>query len=266
MRRIAWMDLAAPLITVAAGLLMWSMIVNTMHLQSHLLPSPEMVLKRLWLGLIQERDMWSHLFSTTSAAAMGYALGCGIGILAAVVLAEFATVGRILSPLVQAFQAVPKVAISPVILIWAGFGTQSIVILVAMICFFPCYSNTLISLRSVDENLRSLFRAAGASRCYRLWHLDLPASAGALLTGLQISVGFALVGCVVMEFLLGTSGMGYLIDNSANSLDAATAIASMLLLGMVGAFFSMGIRALRRRFIFWDRGDASSRFQQGGGR
>ncbi|XAH21107.1 ABC transporter permease [Xylophilus sp. GW821-FHT01B05] len=257
MRQAYWRDALPPLASTAGLLLLWSVVVRVAGLPSHLLPSPESVLARLWRGLVASGDMWPHLWSTLASALMGYGVGCMGGLTLAILLAEFRVLERTLHALVLALQSVPKVALAPLVLLWAGFGTRSVVLLVALICFFPVFANAFIGLKAVSGDLRGLFAVVHAGRLHRLRHLDLPAAAGPILTGLQTAVGFALIGCVVTEFLLGTQGLGFLIENSANSLDTATAVAAMVALGVMGAALAMLVRQLRRRWIFWDRGDAA---------
>lgn len=256
MSQTGWRATLPPLATTALLLLLWSAVVRLARLPSHLLPPPEAVLVRLWQGLAVTGDMVPHLLATAASALMGYGVGCLGGLLLAILLAEFRALERTLHALLLALQSVPKVALAPLVLLWAGFGPRSVVLLVALICFFPVFANAFIGLQGVDRGLRGLFAVAQAGRLHRLLHLDLPAAAGPVFAGLQTAVGFALVGCVVTEFLLGTQGVGFLIENSANSLDAATAVAAMVLLGCLGAVFSMLVRQARRRWVFWDRGDA----------
>lgn len=243
-----------PALTVVALIVIWHLVVVVQKLPSHLLPGPELVGRRLASGLISKGDFWPHLRATLQATLLGFAGGSAAAVTLAFAFSELAVLRRLFFYLIVGFQAVPKVALAPLMLIWLGFGLQSKVVLVALVCFYPVFTATSVALESVNPDLRDMMRAAGASRLHRLRHLDLPAVTGPILTGLQISFGFALIGCVVMEFVLGTEGAGYLIDNSANSLDAATAVASMIILGVIGAAGTLAIRATRERFVFWDAG------------
>src|SRR5690606_5590600 len=119
-------------------------------------------------------------------------------------------------------QAVPKVAVAPLVLLWLGFELRSTVILVALTCFFPVFVSTFIGVRSTPGVLLDLFRTLNASRFKTYLHCNLPNAMGSIVAGLQVGWGFALVGCVVMEFIMGMGGAGFLIDNSANALDTVT--------------------------------------------
>jgi NitT/TauT family transport system permease protein len=188
-----------------------------------------------------------------AAASAGYVLGCGSAIVIAALLAEWVALERALYPLILALQAAPKVSIAPLIFIWVGFGIESQLILVALICFFPIFTISFIGLRSVDSNLLDLYRAFSASRLHVLLHAKLPAAADSIFAGLQVSVVFALIGCVVMEFITGTQGTGFLIENSANILDTPLALATVVCLGILGVLGTQLVRLIHRRVVFWER-------------
>jgi NitT/TauT family transport system permease protein len=245
-----------PLATTVLLIAGWQVLVRTGGLPSYLLPSPAMVVARLQEGIIGG-DMIGHIGSTLAAAALGYAVAMVAALVLAAVCAESVVVDQTLYPMIVGFQSIPKVALAPLILIWAGYGEVSEVILTAMIAFLPIFSSTLIGLRSVDRQLVDLFRVYHGGRLFRLWHLSFPGAAGHIFAGLQVAVGFALVGCVVVEFLVQTAGVGFLIQNAANTLDSATAVAAMVALGVVGALGGMLVRSIRRRVIFWDQGGAT---------
>lgn len=254
-----WLLAPGALWTVAALLVIWQAVVVTQGLPSHLLPSPLQVMHRMWIG-IAGGDMLPHLGATLTAAAMGYVIGAAVALSLAVALSESRVLERAVYPVVLFFQSVPKVSVAPLIFIWAGFGMRSQVALVALICFFPLFTSTFAGLKAVDANLVSLFRVAGASPLHTLLHMKIPAAAGAVFVGFQISVVFALVGCVVMEFINATQGIGFLIVDSSNTLDTTTSVAAMILLGLLGLAASSLVRLVRERVVFWEGGATTGGF------
>jgi NitT/TauT family transport system permease protein len=243
-----------PFITLAAILLAWQAVVKLAGLQSHLLPAPSAVLLRVYGGIVLG-DMLPNLAWTVVIALSGYLIAAVAGLVLAAVLSESPVLEGLTFPIVSGFQAIPKVALAPLILIWAGFGETSEVILVALIAFFPIFNSALIGFKSVDRRLVDLMLTCSGGRLFKFRNLSLPAAAGQIFAGLQISVGFSLVGCVVVEFLIGTGGVGFLIQNSANTLDTATGVAAMLMLAIIGAVAGLAMRALRRRVVFWELSD-----------
>jgi NitT/TauT family transport system permease protein len=243
-----------PVVTVAILIAGWQLVVRVAQLPARLLPAPSAVLVRLEAGILGG-DMLGEIAHSTVAVIAGYALACLTALVAALTFAESRRAERLLYPLVAAFQAIPKVALAPLVILWAGFGLRSEIILIAMIAFFPIFANAFIGLSSVNRELSDLFRVYDGGRLFRIVHLSLPSAAGQIFAGMQISVGLALVGCVVVEFLVGTDGVGFLIQNSANSLDTATAVAAMVTLGVMGSIAGLMLRGVRRSLVFWDRAD-----------
>lgn len=242
----------APLATLAALVAAWQFVVTRWSISPLLLPLPDVVFSRLLMGLANG-EILVHLAATLASAAAGYLAGSAAAIAVAVSLAETPLLERALYPLVLGFQAIPKVAIAPLIFIWAGYGTLSEVILVALIAFFPVFVNTFNGWRSVDRNLVDLYRSVSASRWHVILNVKLPSCAGVIFAGLEIGVTFALIGCVVMEFINGQRGAGFLIENSASTLDTPLAIATMISLGIAGLMAVGLVRALHRAVVFWDR-------------
>lgn len=232
--------------------LVWHVLVEGLRIPSRLMPGPIEVGQRIYAGLLGNGDLWSHLGQTLRSTLAGYALGCVLAILAGSVLAMNRVLELLFYPLVLLMQAVPKVAIAPLVLLWMGFEARSIITLVALICFFPIFVGTFIGVRSTPQVLRDLFRTLDASGLKTFLHCSLPHASGSIIAGMQVGWGFALVGCVVMEFIMGIGGAGFLIDNSANALDTVTAVAAMVLLGVMGYLGGMLISAIRQRLIFWE--------------
>lgn len=240
-----------PLAVLAALLVLWIAATELWGVSQYLLPRPLNVLDRLHDGLIGG-TMYPHIAATLGAGAVGYLIGASIAFLLGVLMAESSIAERFLYPILLAFQATPKVSIAPLIFIWIGFGIESTIVLVALICLFPIFTNTIIGLRSVNPDLVDMYRAFSASRWQIFWNAKLPSAAGQIFVGLQISVLFALTGAVVMEFITGVRGMGFLIENSAGTLDVPLVFASLVVLAVIGISASKAVRILHRKVVFWE--------------
>jgi NitT/TauT family transport system permease protein len=239
-----------PLLVSLLLLLVWHLVTRYSGVSPYVLPPPERVLARLAMVLVGG-EMYPHLAATLAAIAAGYFAGAGIAFILGALVAEFRTLDRLLRPCIMAFQAVPKVSIAPLIFIWVGFGIESTIILVALICFFPVFVNTSIALHATNPNLIDLMRSCTASRFHTFWHVKLPDAAGQIFAGLQIAVIFALIGCVVMEFINAPQGLGFLIQNSASTLDTPMVFACVLLLAVFGVAGTQLMRFLQRWLAFW---------------
>ncbi|ARP81627.1 ABC transporter permease [Bordetella genomosp. 8] len=244
-----------PLISVAVLIAIWHWSIQAFAIPDYLLPPPGAVFGALYGGFA-DGTLWPHIWATLAESLAGYAIGCGLAVLLGALLAESRTFERFLYPLLVGLQAMPKVALGPIILVWFGFGMSSKVVLVALVCFFPLFVNTINGIKRTDTELLDACRAFSASRAYLLLHVKLPAAAGDIFSGLQIGVAMALIGAVVGEFLSAQKGLGYLIASASVSMSLATMFAGVLLLAVIGLAGSMLMRQIHQRVVFWEsRGD-----------
>jgi len=244
--------LALRTLPIVLLILIWGGLVTALDVPSRLMPSPMEVGTRIWEGLVSLADLWPHLWLTLKTTLAGYLLGSVLAVVLGSLLAMSRPLELMLYPIVVLIQAVPKVAVAPLVLLWLGFELRSTVILVALTCFFPVFVSTFIGVRSTPGVLLDLFRTLNASRFKTYLHCNLPNAMGSIVAGLQVGWGFALVGCVVMEFIMGMGGAGFLIDNSANALDTVTAVAAMILLGVMGYIGGGLLQGFKKRVIFWE--------------
>lgn len=243
---------AYPAAAVLLLLALWHAATSLGWVPGFLLPAPARVAAALAEGA-QNPLTQRHLLSTLQATATGWAAGSLVAAALAAVVAEFRPAERFLLWPLTALQAVPKVAVAPLVFLWAGFGLEGKAILVALICFFPVFANALVGFRAADPDLLDLLRAAGAPRWRRFLEVKLPSAAPQILAGLEVAVAFALIGCVVMEFLGATRGMGFLIQDASNSFDLPTVFAAILVLGLLGVGLNALVRLAGGRIVFWGR-------------
>lgn len=246
-----------PLISLAALVLAWHFAIEIFTIPDYLLPPPASVFSALYHGLISG-ELWPHIATTLGETLSGYVIGCGLAVLMGALLAESRTFERFFYPLLIGLQAMPKVALGPIILVWFGFGMASKVVLVALVCFFPLFVNTVNGIKRTDPELLDACRAFSASRLYLLLHVKLPAASGEIFSGLQIGVSLALIGAVVGEFLSAQEGLGYLIASASVSMSLATMFSGVLLLAIIGLTGSLIMRTVHRRVVFWEAGSEKS--------
>jgi NitT/TauT family transport system permease protein len=170
---------------------------------------------------------------------------------------ESRAVERTLYPFVVALQSMPKVALAPLIIVWFGFGIESKIVMVALVCFFPMFINTAVGLKQTNPALLDLMSAFSASRWHVLTRIKIPSAAGHIFAGLQIAVVLGLIGSVVAEFVSSTKGLGHLINASAVNLETNTMFAALLSLAVLGILGSQAIRLIHAKVVFWDKGASS---------
>lgn len=246
MRR--WID---PLVTLVAIIATWALVVSWFRVPNYILPTPAGVLKALSVGYV-DGVYWPHLLATVQAISLGYAIGCSLALVLGALAADSRTFERYVYPYIVGLQSTPKVALAPLIIAWFGFGLASKVVIVALICFFPVFVNTIVGVRQTDPNLIDLLRVFSASRLHVFFHVKLPAAAGHIFAGLEISVVLSLIGAVVSEFVGSQRGLGNLIQASSQNLDVAATMAVLLTLAIMGVCGTVGVRWLHGRCVFWE--------------
>ena len=230
---------------LAVLLLGWELSASLLHTSVLVLPAPSVVLGALWRGL-NTGYLWPHIWQTTRELVLGLVSGCVIGFASGVLMGESAFLRRTLMPYVVTSQVVPKLALAPLFIVWFGFGTLPIVVITALICFFPLMENTLTSLQQVDAQRLELFRMLGATRWQTLWQLKIPAGLPGILAGLRVAVVLALVGAVVGEFIGASKGLGALIIASQGMMDTPLMFAALLLITLLGMALYQTTLALER--------------------
>ena len=172
----------------------------------------------------------------------GLALGLSVATLIGYGLAKSPLLERILSPYIVASQAVPIVALAPLLVIWFGFGGISKVLVCALTVFFPSLVNTIVGIRSVEPDLRALMRSLQATRWQTFAMLEVPAALPIFFGGLKVSVTLAVIGAVVGEFVGADRGLGFLDQPGARHPGYADAVRGPVYPGgdCAGAVFGGG--------------------------
>lgn len=246
-----------PLLGLAVFVAAWHLLSASGTVPSYLLPSPARVGRAIVQGF-GNGTFLRHLSPTLQATLIGYGLGSLGAMLLAALVAEFKTVERFLLLHLIAIQSIPKVSIAPLVFLWMGFDIEGKILLVALICFFPIFANALTGFRAADPNLIDLMRAASASRWHVFWQVKLPTAASHIFAGLEVAVAFALIGCVVMEFVGSTRGMGFIIQDSSNTYDLPLTFAAVITLGIIGVLGNTIVRIARHVVLFWEARDRSA--------
>lgn len=163
-----------------------------------------------------------------------------------------------LYPFIVMFQAMPKVALAPLIIVWFGLGITSKVVQAALTAFFPLMVNTIVGLRSAEEERVNLMRSLAASEMQIFRMLRLPNALPFIIAGLEIAMIFALIGAIVAEFVGAQAGLGMLIQSMNFTLDVAGQFSVLLMLSVLGLVLNACILFIRRRVLFWDPSEKST--------
>jgi NitT/TauT family transport system permease protein len=216
-------------ISLGLAILIWETIVKVGNFPAFILPSPGAV----WLRFIQVLENGT-LLSNTLATLKEVLAGLGLGALAAMLLgyllAKSTTFERLFGPYIVASQAIPTVAIAPLLIIWFSSGLISKVLICALIVFFPVLVNTVVGVHSVPEELRDLMRSMKATRWQTIRLLEVPAALPIFLGGLRIGATLSVIGAVVGEFVGANQGLGFMINQARGQYDTALVFVAVLTL------------------------------------
>jgi NitT/TauT family transport system permease protein len=201
-----------------------------------LLRPPHEVVDRGFLDSENFREILEGLWSSTRVALIGLLIAIVIGFSLAIIMSQAKIAERAIFPYMVTLQAIPILAIVPLISFWWGTGQTSRVIVCVIISLFPIIVNTLFGLQSADRGMHDLFTLHHASRATRLRKLMFPAALPAIFAGLRISAGLSVIGAVVGDFFFGKGdvGIGQLLKKYANQLDGEQLLAAVIMTSALG--------------------------------
>lgn len=211
----------------------WEWAVHWFNWSALILPAPSRIATTFMNGIVSGY-FWPHFLQTTYEVVCGLFLGSSLGFVLGIVLAQSRFWQSVLMPYVLTSQVIPKLALAPLLTLWLGFGFLPMVVITALVCFFPVLENTLTGLQQTDKARLELFQMLGASRWQTLWRLRLPIGLPYTLSGLRVAAVLALVGAIVGEFIGANQGLGALIIAAQGSMDTALMFAVLILITFLG--------------------------------
>src|SRR3954471_24275605 len=203
-------------------------------------------------------SIWRHLAVTLEEALLSFVIGVGAGIVFGFLLARIEFLSELLNPYIRVLNALPRVVLAPIFLLWFGLGIWSKVALGITVVFFIVFFNTYQGVREVDPVLLNNARMLGASERQLVRHVLVPSALTWIFSSLHISIGFAIIAVVVGEYLGASHGVGYLISQAEGVFDTTGVFAGMVVLSAVVLLVGIGVNRLERWLLRWKPEQASS--------
>ena len=242
--RYSWARQVAALLVLLA---LWEAAGRAGMLNPLYLPSPSQIGAALF-DLFSDGRIWPHLEATFTAALGGLALGLAVGVVLGVAAALVALIAELLEPVMTLLNAVPRVILAPLFVIWLGIGLASKIalsfILVAVLIFFTVFTG----IRQVDRRMVERVITLGGDRWALVRHVYLPSVTAWILSNLKIAVGFAFTGALVGEFVAATHGLGYLLSFAQSTYNAALMFALIFLI-LVVVLLIFGIAGRLEKYL-----------------
>jgi NitT/TauT family transport system permease protein len=244
------LNLAVPLLFGAVVFYLWEVLVRGFGVSPVIMPAPSAAAARFASSLAVLGGDFVQTF--IRGVLIGYVIGCGSGLLVAIVAQRFAFLGRGLLPLGNFFSALPLVGVAPIMVMWFGFDWPSKAAVVALVTFFPMLVNTLAGLSASGHMERDLMRSYGADHRQTLAKLYLPAALPFIFNALKINATLALIGAIVAEFFgTPTQGIGFRISTEAGRMALDMVWAEIALAAIAGMVFYGLVALAERATTFW---------------
>jgi NitT/TauT family transport system permease protein len=252
--------IVSPLAVVVTLLVLWEAATHALSIAPFLLPAPSAIVASM------RANASLLLFNgwiTTVEIVLGFLLSIVVGIPLALAIFLWPPFSRSILPLLVSSQAMPKVAVAPLLLVWFGFGLLPKVLIAFLIAFFPIVINTAVGLASIEPEKIQLARSMGFGAAATFFKIRLPAALPSIFGGLKISITLAVVGAVVGEFVGGDAGLGYLLMVANGSMDTQLLFAGIVGLTILGVALYLLVElaerlAIPRHIIAADKGARES--------
>jgi NitT/TauT family transport system permease protein len=248
-RQVRW-SRWLPVVVFAVFLAAWELVVRFADYPAYILPTPGQVARKFVLVLLDGTLLY-HTGVTLLEVLGGLVLGVSVATVLGYALAKSVAVERALSPYLVASQAVPIVAIAPLLVIWFGPGLSSKILISALIVFFPILINTIAGVRDVPADLHDLMRSLHATRWQVFTRLEVPSALPVLLAGLKVGATLSVIGAVVGEFAGASAGLGVMISVADGQYDTARMFVGVLALVALALSLYGLVYLLEKRLLSW---------------
>jgi NitT/TauT family transport system permease protein len=226
-----------PLVGFILVVALWEALVTGFRLPAILLPSPGAALAS---GVANAHKLIEASLATATRVGVGFVAGVLVAVPLAVLTVQYPFAGRIVQPLITLSQAVPKVALAPLVVVWFGHGYPSQTAFAALVGFFPIFIETLLGLQAMETEMLLLARSMGSTPAQLFLKFRFPRALPHIFAGLKVGATLAVVGATVAEWIGGETGIALLLLRADSLLDTPLAVAALLVLALMGiAFYSL---------------------------
>lgn len=238
-----------PLLLGLLVLAAWSLAVRGNLVANYLLPAPSEVMRVFWQSL-NNGLLWQYARPTLIESAEGFVAGSLFGLTTGYSIARSGVLARMLEPYLAASQAMPAIAVAPLLVLWLGYGLTPVVALCALIVFFPVHVNTALGVRTLNSEILDAARVDGAGGWAMLRYFELPLALPSILAGMRAGLTLSITGAVVGEFVIGDRGLGGLLTIARGNFNTPLVFATLLTLALLASvFYGIG-RLIERRLSY----------------
>jgi NitT/TauT family transport system permease protein len=238
-------------VTVLGLLALWQLLVVAGGYRPFILPGPGLVAER-FAQAAGSGILWRHTSATLVEALGGFGIALALGLSVGYLLAHLPWLERALAPVLAASQAVPVIAVAPLVILWFGPGLRSKLLIAALITFLPILISTVVAIRGIPRELREMALISGAGRWQMLRFVEAPLSLPVLFGGVRTGLALATTGAVVGEFVAGREGLGALINIARGLFDTPLIFVALLTLATITLGLYLAANLLERLLVTWE--------------
>lgn len=239
-----------PVFTFVGIVLIWGLAVWALNIPAYLLPGPVAVFERI---VTDWSYLWDNTLITMSEIGAGFAITIVIAIPLGLLIALSLAAKQIIYPPIMLLQLLPKVAVAPLFVVWLGLGFESKLLLTVLMTFFPLLISSISGFQIIDPRLLFLTRSMGATGWQTFHFLRFPAALPVIFSGLKTSATIAATAAIVAEFVGSNSGLGYVLLQATNTLDATMVFAVLVLLTVIGVILNYVVELAEYLLTPWQR-------------
>jgi NitT/TauT family transport system permease protein len=250
-RLIVYSARAATLLLVVGG---WQLLTTWKVVDPFFFGQPTGIVRQLvdWVEHgTAYGSLWLQVWVTMKEALLGFAYGVVGGVFFGILLGQVRFLSDVLGPYIKAMNAIPRIVLGSIFVVWLGLGIASKVLLAAVLVFFVVFFNAFQGVREVDRNLVANVRVLGASRLQVVRNVTLPSALTWIIASLHVAFGFAIIGAIVGEFLGAEQGLGLVIATAQNTFNPDGVFAAMLIIAVIALTAEWLIGRLERRLLAW---------------
>jgi NitT/TauT family transport system permease protein len=237
-----------PLSMLVAAIGLWEIVVRVGGIPSYLLPAPTAIAQAF---VNDWHVIYLNVGPTLISILGGFFLAVIIGVPLATLIVFSRLAERVLYPPMVASQAIPKVAVAPLFIVWMGYGITPKIWIAFLIAFFPVVIDTVIGLRSVQPEMLQLGRSMGGGNLRVFLKLRLPNALPNLFGGFKVAITLAVVGAITGEFVGAQAGLGYLLTSASGQMDTPLVFAVLVTISVIATILFMIIEAIEKVVIPW---------------
>lgn len=238
----------APWLLLAAILLLWQLLCSALQVSDFIFPSPWSIAQAL---VEHHQAILGHAWRTFWVTLVGFGLAIVVGVLLGFLMGSSQLAYKAMYPLMTGFNALPKAAFVPILVVWFGIGIGPAILTAFLISFFPIMVNIATGLATLEPELEDVLRVLGARRWDVLIKVGLPRSLPYFFAALKVAITLAFVGSTVSEMTASNEGIGYLLISAGASMQMGLAFAGLLTVGVMAMLMYEFFAVLERRLTGW---------------